>query len=93
METHSTGLAGGVLATIIGIYLVVVVVAIWANVRIIRRSGYSGWWVLIGLVPLVNLVMYLVFAFKEAPTERELKQLRAWAAHNQTYGGQAPGWR
>jgi hypothetical protein len=47
---------------------------------------------LIGLVPLVNIVMYLVFAFKEAPTERELKQLRAWAGRNQNYGGQYPSW-
>ena len=49
----------------------------WAYVRIIRRAGYSGWWILIGVVPLVNVVMFLVFAFKEWPIQRELAQLRA----------------
>jgi hypothetical protein len=92
LETHVTGVAAGVWAALIGVYVVVVAVVIWANVRIIRRSGYSGWWVLIGLVPVANVVMYLVFAFKEAPVERELKQLRAWAARNQNYGGQYPSW-
>jgi len=66
------------------------VTAVWANVRITRRSGYSGWWVLIGLVPVVNLIMYLVFAFKEAPTERELKQLGAWVYQYRNEGGQYP---
>lgn len=93
METHSTGVAGGVLAVFIVVYVAVIGVFIWANVRIIRRSGYSGWWVLIGLVPIANIVMYLVFAFKESPAERELKQLRAWAGHQQSFGGQYPGWR
>lgn len=64
----------------LAVYVVIAILAIWAPVRIIRRSGYSGWWVLIGLVPVVNLVMFYVFAFKESPAERELRQLRAWVA-------------
>lgn len=91
MQTHSARIGGGVLLTIILVYVLVSAILIWANVRIIRRSSYSGWWVLIGLVPVVNLVMYLVFAFKEAPTERELKQLRAWARQYRSYGGPCPG--
>jgi uncharacterized membrane protein len=69
-------------------YLALLVVAAWAYVRIIRRAGYSGWWVLIGIVPVVNVVMFFFFAFKKWPAQRELEQLRAWAAHS---GGRAPG--
>lgn len=42
----------------------------WCYVRIIRRAGYSGWWALILLVPVVNLVMIWVFAFSTWPALR-----------------------
>ena len=42
-----------------------------AYVRIIQKAGYSGWWVLVGLVPILNLVMFLVFAFSRWPVLRE----------------------
>lgn len=69
----------------------IVAVAIWvvfiiAYVKIISRAGYSGWWILIMLVPIVNIVMLLVFAFKEWPIQRELRELRGWA--NQIQAGQ-----
>lgn len=40
---------------------------IWLAVRILHRAGYSGWWSLLGLVPLVNFVMIWVFAYAEWP--------------------------
>ncbi|UQX87887.1 DUF805 domain-containing protein [Jatrophihabitans telluris] len=61
---------------LLAIYVAVVVVLIWAYVRIIRRAGYSGWWILAGLVPLLNVIMMLLFAFKEWPIQRELAYLR-----------------
>ena len=72
-----------------------VAVAIWvifliAYVKIISRAGYSGWWVLVMFVPILNIVMLLVFAFKEWPIQRELAELRGWA--NQIQRGQQ-GWR
>ena len=36
-------------------------------VRIVQRTGYSGWWVLLTLVPVVNIVMFWVFAFTRWP--------------------------
>jgi hypothetical protein len=89
MNSHD-GAFPAALLLLLGVYAVVVVFYLWGVVRIIRRSGYSGWWALIGLVPIVNIVMFFVFAFKKAPTELELEQLRAWAnqARNQ-YPGQA----
>ncbi|RNI25408.1 hypothetical protein [Flexivirga caeni] len=85
-----------VLLSIIWLALAIVMIIAW--VKIISREGYSGAWVLIALVPLLNVVMFLVFAFKESPAQRELKQLRAWAASAgppgpPMYGGGSAGYR
>jgi hypothetical protein len=43
----------------------------WAYIavfgRIVNRAGYSRWWLLTALVPLLNLIMLWVFAFAEWP--------------------------
>lgn len=88
-DSSSNGL-GTALLVFFGIAAVFYVVSIWGMVRIVRRSGYSGWWILSGIVPLLNVVMFLLFAFKETPRERELKQLRAWADSMRGYGQQGP---
>lgn len=36
--------------------------------RIFQRAGRTGWWALLMLIPLVNLVVLWVFAFAEWPT-------------------------
>ncbi len=36
---------------------------------ILRKAGYSGWWVLISFVPLLNVIMFWVFAFARWPLE------------------------
>ena len=38
------------------IELALFVVAVVACVRILRRLGYSGWWVLLGFVPIGNVI-------------------------------------
>lgn len=38
--------------------------------KILHKAGYSGWWCLLLLVPLVNIVMIYVFAFADWPTLR-----------------------
>jgi uncharacterized membrane protein YhaH (DUF805 family) len=35
--------------------------------RVLRRAGYSPWWVLLVLVPLVNLVALWMFAYMRWP--------------------------
>lgn len=76
--------------------------AVWlifliAYIKIISKAGYSGWWVLIMFVPIVNVIMLLVFAYKQWPVQRELAELRAWADQirrgpgPQQFGGGAPG--
>ncbi|MGA2037037.1 MAG: hypothetical protein ABSH04_05570, partial [Acidimicrobiales bacterium] len=54
------------------IYLVMLVVSVLAAIQIITKAGYSGWWFLVSLVPVVNYIMFLVFAFSKWPIEQRL---------------------
>lgn len=92
MNSDSSSSTGVGLIVLLVVYLAMFIVFVWADVRIIRRAGYSGWWFLICLVPLVNLVMFLVFAFKEWPIQRELAQLRAQVGRGGPGYGPPPGY-
>ncbi len=35
--------------------------------KIIKKAGYNGWWVVFGLVPIMNLLLLWAFAFAEWP--------------------------
>jgi uncharacterized membrane protein YhaH (DUF805 family) len=39
-------------------------------VMIIKKAGYSGWWVLTAFIPLINLIMLWVFALARWPIEQ-----------------------
>ena len=41
---------------------------VWVHVRILHKAGYSGWWVLLLFLPVVNVIMIWVFAFAEWPS-------------------------
>jgi uncharacterized membrane protein YhaH (DUF805 family) len=94
--------SGGVVVALIVFYIVVIAFFGWIYVRIVRRTGYSGWWVLMALVPIGNLVVLCLFAFKEWPIQQELAYLRRHASMTglpgygsapQQYGyGQPPGY-
>jgi hypothetical protein len=83
----TSGLSTGAVIALALLGVAIWVVFIIAYVKIITRAGYSGWWVLIILVPIANIVMLLVFAFKEWPIQRELRELRGWANQIQKGGG------
>jgi uncharacterized membrane protein YhaH (DUF805 family) len=73
-------LTGGVgLVIAIALWLLLVI----AYIRVIQKAGYSGWWMLLGLIPVVNVIMFLVFAFARWPALRELDELRARAGQGQ----------
>jgi len=59
------------------VYLAILLIFLIAYIRIIQKAGYSGWWVLVGIVPVLNVVMFLVFAFSRWPVLRERDALRA----------------
>ena len=47
--------------------LAVIATSIAALVRIVQRAGYSGWWILIVLVPGANLLALWYFGFGPWP--------------------------
>jgi uncharacterized membrane protein YhaH (DUF805 family) len=49
------------------ICLIAIVTTAIALIRILQRAGYSGWWVLVGLVPGLNLAGLWYFAFGPWP--------------------------
>jgi len=51
--------------------IIVLAIILVPFVTIIRKAGYSGWWVLLWFVPLVNIIMLWVFAFSDWPALRQ----------------------
>ena len=39
----------------------------WPTSKILRRMGFSGWWTLLSLVPLVNIVAVWILATARWP--------------------------
>ena len=53
--------------------LIFAIIIYW---RIFSKAGYSGARSLLMLIPVVNLIIIIMFAFSEWPIQRELNQLR-----------------
>ena len=51
--------------------LAMFIVTIWASVRILGRIGHSGWWVLIGFVPVLNIALIWALALQRWPIDDE----------------------
>lgn len=49
------------------IMLAILAACIYPYIRIVRRTGHSGWWVLTMAVPVLNFIMLWVFAFARWP--------------------------
>ena len=49
------------------VQLAVFLLTALAMSNVLKRAGFSRWWALLGLVPVVNLLMLLVFAFIRWP--------------------------
>ena len=49
------------------IVFLVIAFIVWPGVRILHKAGYSGWWSLLMLVPLVNIIVIWLFAFAKWP--------------------------
>ena len=52
---------------IVLVWLAVFIVPAW---RIVQKAGFNGAWSLLALVPLVNIILFWVFAFVKWPNER-----------------------
>ncbi len=48
---------------------------LWLGFRILKRAGFDGWWTLVLLVPVVNIIMIWIFAFSPWPNLRSKSEL------------------
>jgi len=60
-------MSAALIGTIALIYAGFSALGVGAGVSILRKAGYSPWWVLTGFIPLVNVVMVVAFAFADWP--------------------------
>jgi hypothetical protein len=93
-----------VLMVFLVIEISIFVLSLVAGGKIVAKAGYSGWWILITLVPFVNFVMFLVFAFSKWPVEVRLEAAERPNRQSGPYGwdpygtggraavGSPPGW-
>jgi hypothetical protein len=57
----------GIWSLLIIIFGVIIPLLIFGPIA--KKAGYSRWWALIMLVPVVNLIMIWVFSFAKWPVE------------------------
>jgi hypothetical protein len=65
------------------------VIALVAGSKILSKAGYSPWFCLLLIVPLVNIVMIFVFAYSEWPILKEIRTRRE-AGREPVPGGYPP---
>lgn len=66
-ENAALGLLGAGMVVYFLICLVITIVMVIAWWKIVSKAGYSGAWSLVMFVPLLNIIMFLVFAFSQWP--------------------------
>lgn len=59
--------------------LPMLVLVVWISVRAFRKAGRSGWWCILVLIPIVNIIMVWVFAFMRWPSLPDKKTNTATA--------------
>jgi hypothetical protein len=69
-----SNMSAGLITTLTLIYAGFSVLGIAAGVAILRKAGYSPWWVVTGFIPLVNIVMVVAFAFADWPVLQDRRR-------------------
>jgi hypothetical protein len=67
-------MSAGLVTTLVLIYGGFSALGIAAGVSILRKAGYSSWWVVTGFIPVVNVVMVVAFAFADWPVLQERRR-------------------
>jgi uncharacterized membrane protein YhaH (DUF805 family) len=60
----------------VGLFVASLVISVVALVRILQRTGYNGWWVLIVFVPVANMLAFWYFGFGPWPADARLARPR-----------------
>ena len=53
--------------------IVLLLLLLWGTWKIVSQAGYSGAWSLLYAIPIVNIVVFFVFAFSKWPAIRRLE--------------------
>lgn len=53
------------------VYIIISILPYLFFTRIVRKAGFSAWWILPSLIPIVGLVLLWVFAFSKWPSYPE----------------------
>ena len=56
------------------ILLLAIVVTVYMFGSVVKKAGFSRWWSLLLIVPVVNLMMVWVFAFMKWPAEKQFTE-------------------
>jgi type II secretory pathway component PulF len=84
-SSPASGMALGAFFAAYGIFLLIIlIISIVIYWRIAMKAGYPGAYSLLLLIPLVNLIVILMFAFSQWPIERELAALRGGSGRPMT---------
>jgi uncharacterized membrane protein YhaH (DUF805 family) len=76
--TIGAGLSGGRLGDIVGIVLAVPIALLWlwitiahlaVSVRRLHDIGFSGWWLLLIVLPMLSLVLLIFYCLDSQPGE------------------------
>ena len=68
------------------VVLALVALHVVCNYIIAKKAGFNPWLSLLMLVPLANLIVFLIFVFSEWPVTAENNALRAQLAGGGGYG-------
>jgi uncharacterized membrane protein YhaH (DUF805 family) len=52
------------------VVLIILLVYLLPVIKILHKAGYSGWWVLLLFIPVVNIIFLWVFAYADWPSLR-----------------------
>ncbi|WP_339133268.1 MAG: hypothetical protein WGN25_12310 [Candidatus Electrothrix sp. GW3-4] len=55
---------------IIIVILCILAIPVWLLSKILDKAGFSGWFSLLGIIPIVNIIALWVFAFISWPAEQ-----------------------
>jgi uncharacterized membrane protein YhaH (DUF805 family) len=50
--------------------LIILLVYLLPIIKILHKAGYSGWWVILVFIPLINIIFLWVFAYADWPSLR-----------------------
>jgi hypothetical protein len=84
--TNSSSSSGSGVILVFGLfYIAILGFFLFAWSRIVKKAGYSPWYVLLALIPCVGIVMFFVFAFADWPVVQQARRNSAPPGYG--YGG------